>query len=87
MELLVDGLLPKGASASILSAAGDEGQLKGAVALSRSKLEAPEVDGVVYIQGRSAAKLKPGMFVQGEIVKAMDYDLMAKYAAQEDQKN
>jgi len=50
----------------------------GARAIARSQLEAPEVDGVVYLQGRGAAKLAPGTFKRVEIVRALDYDVVAK---------
>jgi len=67
IEVLVDGPLERGAS-----------PVAGARAIARSRLEAPEVDGVVYLQGRGAAKLAPGTFEQVEILRAMDYDLVAK---------
>ena len=65
VELIVDGAL-------------EESPVKGAKMLCRSKLEAPEVDGVVYLKGKGAAKLSPGDFVEAEIVEAMDYDVVAK---------
>ncbi|MFH0938965.1 MAG: hypothetical protein V1899_06765 [Planctomycetota bacterium] len=68
LELLVDGSLPKGSNA-ILKSSG---------AAARTQLEAPEVDGMVYLTGRGAGKLSPGAFVTARIIHAMDYDLIAK---------
>ncbi len=65
VELIVDGAL-------------EESPVKGAKLLCRSKLEAPEVDGVVYLKGRNAAALQTGDFVEAEIVEALDYDVVAK---------
>lgn len=62
--LLVDGALA-------------ESPVKGAKALCRSRLEAPEVDGVVYLKGKGAEKLLPGDFVEAKFRSAMDYDLVA----------
>jgi ribosomal protein S12 methylthiotransferase len=67
VELIVDGALPDGKS-----------PVKGATTLARSQLEAPEVDGVVYLKGKAAAKLEPGTFFDAKIVEALDYDLVAK---------
>jgi ribosomal protein S12 methylthiotransferase len=63
IELLVDGQVA-------------ESPVKGAKTIARSQLEAPEVDGVVYVKGR--AKLSPGDIVKAEVVDALDYDLVAK---------
>ena len=65
LELLVDAHLA-------------ESPVKGAKILARSKLEAPEVDGVVYLKGRGADKLQPGDFVDVEVTEALDYDIVAK---------
>ena len=64
VELIVDGAL-------------DESPVKGAKLLCRSRMEAPEVDGVVYLKGKTAG-LSTGDFVQAEIVSALDYDVVAK---------
>ncbi|MEI6235553.1 MAG: 30S ribosomal protein S12 methylthiotransferase RimO [Planctomycetota bacterium] len=64
VELIVDGAL-------------DESPVKGAKMLCRSTLEAPEVDGVVYLKGRGTAKLKTGDFIEATIVEALDYDVVA----------
>jgi ribosomal protein S12 methylthiotransferase len=41
----------------------------------RGVADAPEVDSLVYVQGR---KLKPGMFARVQIVGVQDYDLIGK---------
>ena len=45
-------------------------------AIARSMADAPEIDGVVFIE--DAVHLVPGQFVQVEIVAADEYDLWAK---------
>jgi ribosomal protein S12 methylthiotransferase len=37
--------------------------------------QAPEIDGVVYIQGKG---LQPGTFVQVEVTEATEYDLIGR---------
>ena len=44
-------------------------------AVGRSYADAPEIDGLVYVQGK---KLQPGEFCQVKITDADDYDLFAK---------
>ncbi|MDH3514516.1 MAG: 30S ribosomal protein S12 methylthiotransferase RimO, partial [Gammaproteobacteria bacterium] len=44
-------------------------------AIARSSADAPEIDGVVYIEG--ARKLKPGDFCQARITRASEHDLWA----------
>ncbi|HYF48300.1 MAG TPA: 30S ribosomal protein S12 methylthiotransferase RimO [Planctomycetota bacterium] len=68
IEVLVDSPLPKGAIDAV----------KAGGAIARSQLEAPEVDGVVYIEGKRALKLRPGEFVKSEVVAALDYDVIAR---------
>ncbi|HEY3323292.1 MAG TPA: 30S ribosomal protein S12 methylthiotransferase RimO [Planctomycetota bacterium] len=65
MEVLVDGPV-------------SEAPVRGAKAIGRTKHEAPEVDGVVYLAGRGISKLSPGTFVQAEITQALDYDVVGK---------
>jgi ribosomal protein S12 methylthiotransferase len=43
--------------------------------IGRGVADAPEVDSVVYVQGR---KLKPGMFAHATIVGTQDYDLVGR---------
>jgi ribosomal protein S12 methylthiotransferase len=44
--------------------------------LGRSRHDAPEVDGAVFV--RSSAALKPGEFVNARIVDTMEYDLVGE---------
>jgi ribosomal protein S12 methylthiotransferase len=46
--------------------------------IGRSYRDAPDIDGVVYVDGASA---KPGDFVEVEVVQASDYDLIGVPAA------
>jgi len=48
------------------------------VYLGRSEYDAPEVDGVVYVQ--SSQKLNPGDFAQVRITDAYEYDLQGELA-------
>ncbi|PQA51807.1 30S ribosomal protein S12 methylthiotransferase RimO [Amnimonas aquatica] len=48
------------------------------VAIARSKADAPEIDGNVFIEGEGAAALKPGQRVTVRITEADDYDLFAE---------
>ncbi|HEY8240016.1 MAG TPA: 30S ribosomal protein S12 methylthiotransferase RimO [Kiritimatiellia bacterium] len=66
VEIMVDGPVGPGTSFP-----------KGAVAVGRSRLEAPEVDGVIFIQGKKAASIEPGTLIKARIDKALDYDLLA----------
>jgi hypothetical protein len=50
----------------------------GVSAVGRSQLEAPEVDGVIYIRGAPRMVLRPGMRLDATIVGARDYDLIAQ---------
>ena len=70
VEVMVDGpLTPQGE--------GGEAPMKGAKALARTQLEAPEVDGVVYLRGRGVHNLKPGAILGAKVVEALDYDVLA----------
>ena len=42
-----------------------------------SRLEAPEVDGVVYLKGRGIDKHPPGTILSAKVVAALDYDIVA----------
>ena len=51
---------------------------KGArIAVGRSKADAPEIDGVVYVTGVSK-KLQPGEFLRARVVAAQEHDLVAE---------
>ena len=47
------------------------------VAVGRSKADAPEIDGVVYVTGGSK-KLRPGQFLRAKVVAAEEHDLIAE---------
>lgn len=54
----------------IIDDIGDDG------AVGRSKADAPEIDGCVYLEG--ATDLQPGSIIQAEVIDADEYDLWAK---------
>jgi len=45
------------------------------VAIARSKADAPEIDGNVFIEGPGATELRVGEFVKVQVTDADDYDL------------
>jgi ribosomal protein S12 methylthiotransferase len=49
-------------------------------AMARSEADAPEIDGVVRIRGRGAAKLPVGEFAEVTVTAASEYDLEARLA-------
>ena len=63
LEVMVDGPVPPGAAYP-----------KGTHALGRTRNEAPEVDGHVFLRGRGTARLEPGTVVQARVVDTLDYD-------------
>ena len=54
-----------------------EGEKGARVAVGRSKADAPEIDGVVYVTGVSK-KLQPGEFLRVRVVAAQEHDLVAE---------
>ncbi|MGI0116907.1 30S ribosomal protein S12 methylthiotransferase RimO [Zooshikella sp. RANM57] len=54
----------------IIDDVGDDG------AVGRSKADAPEIDGCVYLEG--ATNLQPGSIIQAKVIDADEYDLWAK---------
>jgi ribosomal protein S12 methylthiotransferase len=50
--------------------------VEGDMAVARSSADAPEIDGVVYVEG--AGNLKPGDFCQVRVTRAGEHDLWAK---------
>lgn len=62
----------------IVDAPAGKNAPKGAVLLARSRSEAPEVDGLVYIKGRGASAFEPGTRLNARIVASYDYDLVAE---------
>lgn len=73
VAILVDGAIAMDEALIV-----DDVHVKGARALGRTQLEAPEVDGVVYLCGRAAAKLSAGELIEARIADALDYDTVAK---------
>ncbi len=51
---------------------------RGVYAMGRTRLQASEVDGVVFLSGRAAARLEPGTIVDVRIEKSLDYDLVGR---------
>ena len=56
----------------------DEGAPAGVHAIGRTRLQAPDVDGVVYLRGKPAESLNLGDRLQVRIAEALDYDLIAE---------
>jgi ribosomal protein S12 methylthiotransferase len=56
------------------------GEKGGLVAVGRSKADAPEIDGVVYVTGVSK-KLQPGEFLRAKVVASQAHDLIAEFIA------
>jgi ribosomal protein S12 methylthiotransferase len=50
------------------------------VAIARSEADAPEIDGLVRVRGKGAARLPVGEFADVEITAASEYDLEARAA-------
>ncbi|MGH8250212.1 MAG: 30S ribosomal protein S12 methylthiotransferase RimO [Steroidobacteraceae bacterium] len=55
-------------------------RIDGATAVARSEADAPEIDGVVHVTGRGAAKLPVGEFADVRVTAASEYDLEARLA-------
>jgi ribosomal protein S12 methylthiotransferase len=49
-------------------------------AIARSEADAPEIDGLVRIRGRGAAKLPVGEFAEIVVTGSLEYDLEARLA-------
>jgi ribosomal protein S12 methylthiotransferase len=60
----------------------DEIDAEEGVAIARSKADAPEIDGNVFIEGEGAAALLPGQMVMVRITEADEYDLFAELVAE-----
>jgi ribosomal protein S12 methylthiotransferase len=54
-----------------------EGKKGARVAVGRSKADAPEIDGLVYVTGVSKS-LQPGEFLRARVVAAEEHDLVAE---------
>ena len=57
---------------------GDAEVPPGVVAFGRTRLEAPEVDGVVLLRGSELRKQPLGTRLNAKIVESLDYDLIAE---------
>ncbi|HMO04620.1 MAG TPA: 30S ribosomal protein S12 methylthiotransferase RimO [Kiritimatiellia bacterium] len=53
---------------------------RGVTAMGRSQREASDVDGVIFLKGRAAARLEPGTIIPAVIENSLDYDLIARPA-------
>jgi ribosomal protein S12 methylthiotransferase len=63
VEVMIDGPIPPGTA-----------HPKGTHALGRTRNEAPEVDGHVFLKGKGAARLEPGTRVLARVSESLDYD-------------
>ncbi len=52
----------------------------GRIAVGRSKADAPEIDGLVYVTGVSK-KIQPGEFLRARVVAAQEHDLVSEVVA------
>lgn len=67
MDVMLDGPIAPGTAAP-----------KGASATGRSRREAPEVDGTIFLTGRGLGRIEPGTIVPVRVTRALDYDLVAQ---------
>jgi ribosomal protein S12 methylthiotransferase len=58
----------------------DEIDAEEEVAIARSRADAPEIDGNVFVEGEGATALKVGAIVRVRVTAADDYDLYAERA-------
>jgi len=54
------------------------GRTKRRIAVARSGADAPEIDGVVHVEG--GGELQPGTFVRVDVTAAGEHDLVATLA-------
>ena len=69
IEVMLDGAIPPGSPVP-----------QGVGAVGRSRLEAHDVDGVIFLKGRGLAKIAPGTRLKTRVTKSLDYDLVAEVA-------
>lgn len=69
LEVMVDGPVGPGMAAPA-----------GARAIGRTRNEASEVDGVVFLKGRGVTRIPPGTVIPARVVRAFEYDLVAEAA-------
>ena len=67
VEVMLDGPIPAGTA-----------HPKGTFATGRTRNEAPEVDGHVFLKGREVARLEPGTVVRAKVSEALDYDYVVQ---------
>ena len=67
LEVMLDGPIPAGSQVP-----------KGCTAVGRSRLEAPEVDGVIFLRGKGLSRAEPGTVLRVRVAEALDYDLVAE---------
>lgn len=68
LEILVDGPVPEGVEAP-----------RGVRAVGRTRLQAPEIDGVVLLRGAAWERVAPGSLERARAAGALDYDLIADH--------
>ncbi len=61
-------------------AAGHDAAPEGARRIARTRHQAPEIDGVTFLGGRGAGRLRPGDFTRARVTGRLDYDLVAEPA-------
>jgi ribosomal protein S12 methylthiotransferase len=69
IDVMLDGPVPAGSQVP-----------KGCTAVGRSRLEAPEVDGVIFLRGKGLGRAEPGTVLRARVAEALDYDLVAELA-------
>jgi ribosomal protein S12 methylthiotransferase len=57
--------------------------MDGELAIARSRFDAPEIDGLVQIQDGREAGLRPGDFVDVEILGSDEHDLFGETVPQD----
>ncbi|HEX4869130.1 MAG TPA: 30S ribosomal protein S12 methylthiotransferase RimO [Moraxellaceae bacterium] len=56
----------------------DELDFEEGIVVARSKADAPEIDGNVFVEGRDLATVKPGDILRVKVTEATEYDLFAE---------
>ncbi len=70
IEVMLDGLVTEGDDVP-----------EDVLAYGRTRLEAPDVDGLIFLRGTGLESLAPGMRVNARVVEALDYDVIADVTA------
>lgn len=58
--------------------APDDDVPNGVCAIGRTRLQAPDVDGVIYLRGEAVERMNLGDRIDVRVLEAMDYDLVAE---------